>query len=173
MSNRAQIRELLRLVQEEGAMGALVQEIQENHGFELIDEDLCGAMHDASKRRRDETPDQAQIPVLPPAKGASKCELASPTDAVKLPDGIESVEQWGRTVLSAGKFAADGMSYHELVTSTKQEITSYCEKMLSWQTRQDLSAPFRDFIEYLKAYYAQKAPQHGYLPGSRIARQLK
>ena len=169
MSNRAQIRELLRLVQEEGAMSALVQEIQENHGFELVDEDLSGAMHDASKRRRDETPEQAQIPVLPLNKATSKCEPASHSDAVKLPEGIDSVEQWGRTVLSAGKFAADGMSQ----TSSKQEISSYCEKMLSWQSRQDLSAPFRDFIEYLKAYYAQKAPQHGYLPGSRIARQLK
>lgn len=70
-------------------MGALVQEIQENHGFELVDEDLSGAMHEASKRRRDETPDQAQIPVLPLAKGVSKCEPASHTDAVKLPEGIE------------------------------------------------------------------------------------
>ena len=173
MSIRARIQELLRLIQEEGAMGDLIQQIQEDHGFELVDEDLSGAMTDAAKRRRDGSPERAQIPVLPLTKAVVPQTSASSVDPVKLPEGITSLDQWSRTVLSAGKYAADGLSYHELATSSKQEIRSYCEKMLSWQSRQDLSAPFRDFIEFLKAYYDQRAPQHGYLPGSRIPRQLK
>ena len=161
LSSRA--LELLRLVKEEGSMEAL--EIQEDHSFELVTDDVAdGSMTDASKRRMDQ-------PLVDPRVKAVKSENPCKTESPDLPPGIQSMEEWGQTLLTTGKYGKDGLSYAEMVSSSRKEHVSDCQFMLSNHGREDLTPPTRDLVNFFKMHRNASMPK--YFPGSQMIRQMK
>lgn len=87
---------------------------------------------------------------------------------VTLPEGIASHYQWGRTLITFGKYEKK-MSYAEFVASGDTEYIDYlCSHYSSTSSPQ-----FKDLVMYLRAVCQKPAPVAGYYPGSVAARALK
>ena len=168
------VRALLAAIRAEGSMPELMymlqQELQSDAGFELIE----GGMSDAAKRRPsdDELDDhrcaQKQRPVSPERDGKD-------VNKELFPPGITSVSQWGRTILSAGKFAKDGLTYLEVCQDP--DNAKYCTWLEAQKDRKELNPVLKDFGMFLemkrKQAYKASAPSTMCYPGSTIPRQLK
>ena len=114
--------------------------------FSLIDPNECGyAMTDASKRRSSEDLDGATQKSYAPV--AAELESVGETmlkplgmtphgQPIYLPSGVDSVENWGSSVIQFGIFlpkkGAIGLSYEELFMSRDEEKMSYVD----WLTKQ-------------------------------------
>lgn len=163
MSLSPQVLELLRLIREERTSQQLLHELQGHHGFEFV-EPPPGAMTDAPKRRLDphETGSE-QRPHIPKTVN-SKDEF---------PPGINSLEEWGHTLLKHGKLAKAQKSYDEVFQSKDPEMVSYCKYVLTLKTRTDLTAPMRDFVDYVVRRTSSVSSSTMYFPGSTVIREMK
>ena len=163
------LREMLRKARDDGCFEQLMHRLIEGYPdseFELIP--THGAMSDASKRRMVDPPekdddDEAQRPIKPTTPAGM---------GLKLPQGMASVDDWGRTVLCSGKYGKDGMSYEEIFMSKKAEHKSYCSWMLNQSGRADLTAPVKDFVRYL-CYQSSVEDGSMCFEGSTVKRQMK
>eukprot|EP00435_Cladocopium_sp_Y103_P074475 s50_g49.t1 len=156
------IVELLECVKRENSMDRLVSVLSRSDTeseFEMI----SGAMTDGSKHRfveesRDDRRRPEQLPVKP---------------QVPFPKGIQSMEEWGATLIISGKYAKADMSYDELAGSTRQEHTSYCSWLISQKGRDDLTAPIRDLVNYLVLRLDDADSSRACFPGSTTIRKFK
>ena len=158
--------ELLRRAKAEGSEEALFAELQGTENFELIpalESGETGTMTDASKRRLVDQQSmgsvERQIPFTP-----SKSVPA-------FPPGVQSLERWGQTILSAGKFASDELAFVELFQSDLEGHRKYRDWLWTQRNRTDLSAPLTDFIEYMKA--RKQCDVVTYFPDSTTVRRFK
>ena len=106
--------------------------------FELLSPKslVVSSMTDAAKRRGDEfsseePPAAKQRPLL--AKDAGK--------STSFPPGIRSVEEWGPTILTKGKYSKENLTYAELSGDPDKAKQAYCTWMMSQKDPADLN-PF-------------------------------
>lgn len=138
--------------------------------FELLSPKsmVASSMTDAAKRRGDElSPEEFRVskqrPVLP--MGAEKSS--------SFPPGIHSMEEWGLTVLTLGKYSKENLTYAELSGAADKAKQAYCTWMMSQKDRSDLSPVFCDFIKYLQMREKSADSSGMYFPGSSIVRKMR
>ena len=149
----------------------------------------AGAMTDGSKRRAAalESDDEGfdlissvsskQQPVMKPPTGSSMIPAAE-AHAEKFPEGISSLDAWGRTICDLPKVSARGISYHGLIEEAKckKETADY----LTWVYRTHIQSKKADDLRaFLKACQwdpvSQKVVTETILtyPGSTMVRRMK
>ena len=142
-------------------------------GFEVIPSSSSpGVMSDGSKRRgdvqgQDEQPNMKQRPVLPSGQSGT-------VKTVDLPPGLNSLEDWGRSILDTGKFQKEQLTYEEIASSPEKSKQAYCSWLLAQRERQDFNVQLKDFIQYLIAMEKTvKTSTSMCYPGSTIPRKMK
>ncbi|CAK9107745.1 unnamed protein product [Durusdinium trenchii] len=161
------VDELLQRVRDEGSMDSLLKELGYELGeFELVREsEGQGSMTDASKRRMiDEVSPPPQMPMV----RAAKTRASS-----KLPSGVNSMEEWGRTLVTAGKFEKHEISYSELASSSETSKVKYVQWMIHQSGRSDLSPVVQDMADYFVANAREKEGHGPCIPGSSVVRKFK
>ena len=161
------VDELLQRVRDEGSMDSLLKELGYELGeFELVREsEGQGSMTDASKRRMiDEVSTPPQMPMV----RAAKTRASS-----KLPSGVSSMEEWGRTLVTAGKFEKHEISYSELASSSETSKVKYVQWMINQSGRSDLSPVVQDMADYFVANAREKEGHGPCIPGSSAVRKFK
>ena len=161
------VDELLQRVRDEGSMDSLLKELGYELGeFELVREsEGQGSMTDASKRRMvDEASPLPQRPMV----RAAKTRASS-----KLPSGVSSMEEWGRTLVTAGKFEKHEISYSELASSSETSKVKYVQWMIHQSGRSDLSPVVQDMADYFVANAREKEGHGPCIPGSSVVRKFK
>lgn len=159
-------RELLAQVAREGSLDGLMAALgsqSEMDEFELIP-GAPGAMTDGAKRRlTSEAELDDQLPMCPRAKKSEK----------EFPHGISSMEEWGQTLIQTGKYARAEMSYAELFDSKDQSHMAYCTWLIAQKSRNDLTAPIRDLVNFLDRASSEGVVAKIYFPGSSTVRKFK
>ena len=173
--------ELLQLVRAEGSVGPLLAELESEFcEFEMIDEkggSGGGAMSDAAKRRlvdHEEPAPTRQMPLpthAPGVKGSYRSKGSSM--AKTLPEGIESLEQWGKTIIETGKYGKQDLSYAELAQSPDTTKVKYVQWLTAQGSRSDLSPLMQDLTSYLAMYHEQGSEAGPMFPGSAVTRKFK
>ena len=142
------------------------------------------AMTDASKRRLEESPERPSgRPYAPRAMCAAPSALegddvpgmnvfgkAKKGLVVRLPEGVPSLGQWGRSILDFGKYASRGWTYEEICTKSDKEIVSY----VKWCRGQVDSAEgfLKDFGLFI--YASEFDPeQRPLIPGTDVVRRFR
>eukprot|EP00435_Cladocopium_sp_Y103_P061985 s2072_g23.t1 len=159
-----------------GVLPALMKHIREPEcGWDVIpDKPDVGAMSDASKRlRENDGPTSyggrgSEHPV--PMPSATTTESTMPN----LPPGVKSISEWGRNMVSFGKFM-NKRSYLSLHQSHSDEDVSYKKWLMCHYAKG--SHQLRDLVEYLMAVQDEVAVDAGksqqiLIPGTNIPRRL-
>ena len=180
---QAVLAELLSRVQKT----ADVPEPSSPGSFSLIEPSESGhAMTDASKRRGSDelVENQAKrgygsMSLLSPTGGSERPQLCTTPHGqpIHLPEGVVSVEDWGRSVIQFGRYmakkGAEGMSYEELFASSDEEKISYVD----WAIKQVRGAKglLLDLSLYLcvRRHQTTVTSQLPVIPGANLTRVLK
>ena len=103
------------------------------------------------------------------AVGAGGDERPGPVD---LPQGIESLEMWGKTLISFGQYKGK-YSYYEVATD--KSLWDYRKWVRSHINQRTSKGAPLDFAMYLRAHDARHGPakQLPVIPGTSIARTFK
>ncbi|CAK9081666.1 unnamed protein product [Durusdinium trenchii] len=121
-----------------------------------------GTMNDSSKRLRDD-PGYSTTPYAPAASDLTSLMSPMPstggkasilTPSIELPSGVESLAQWGQTLVSFGKYKGM-LSYHELMTSNSEGMESY--RQFLYSHAKSGSAGLKDVVNYMRAHGGKKA----------------
>ncbi|CAK9065318.1 Copia protein [Durusdinium trenchii] len=179
-----EMEECTRLMVKARAAGAWPALMQRLTDIEDINADLAwsgssaGTMGDGSKRLRDDArggkPQDVYWspvePLVPPPMPAAALPTGSgyPVESL-FPDGITSVDQWGATMFSFGKFKGT-RSYEEVANSASSEMSSYRAFCTSHFATG--SAGLKDFVKYLKARNMGDR-SNVVIPGSHVPRVFK
>ena len=84
-----------------------------------------------------------------------------------LPPGVESVKQWGQTLITFGR-KHKGESYDEVVSNQKNE------QYIAWVCNHAKGGALRDFLDYIE--HVQPQGQRGsrhFIPGTKTIRTFK
>jgi hypothetical protein len=89
-----------------------------------------------------------------------------------MPMGITSMEQWGRTVISFGKYAEANVTYNEVLTAPEYAgYRKWCKSHLTTHTAGKIAM---DFVKYRDAYEKKSNTDSGLLfPGTDVERRFK
>lgn len=171
--------QFLRSLHSEGRLQQLLYEMQ-NDPTMMPMAATTGSMHDGSKRRLDQWEEVSmdevcQLPVSPGMSNPKVVHLDSP--AVDLPPGVDSIDRWGDTLNTMGKYANLKLSYSALVKKAHDEaergdmeIHSYLNWVKTCSAKQ--SAKGADFAKYLKAInWGDTATYGEIIPGTHERRQ--
>lgn len=143
----------------------------------------CGtSMTDAAKRRFDVSPEREarqmkytgtglMSPPAPPLVSKGLVGSTKRGTSIFLPEGIDDMAMWGRSILEFGKYEKHGWTYSEMAESTEKEIVSY----VKWCKAQADSADglLRDFSYYLLAREYRPDQQNLVIPGTNHVRKLR
>ena len=138
-----------------------------------------GSMSDASKRVKPSDELSAYEVVEHGPKGAgyvtveSKGGKATPQTSapvIKLPEGICSVEMWGKTVCTLPKVKDRKLTYRELSEETEKATTEYLQWLLDNRSK---GGKVQDFADYLRAIQWNSSNKLPSYPGTSEARQMK
>eukprot|EP00435_Cladocopium_sp_Y103_P013345 s443_g3.t1 len=143
------------------------------------------AMSDACKRRLEESPERQvqRSPYIAPEaplpfpdalpthdSGVTSFGKTKRGNLVRLPNGVPSLEKWGRSVLEFGKFASRDWTYEEIMSKSDKEVISY----VKWCRSQVDSAEgcLKDFALYIHAveYDPEQRPL---IPGTEVVRRFR
>lgn len=165
------LREMFQAAQSDGSLSNLMHELMSVEApdeFELVQH---GSMTDGSKRRKDEPPESPvrdhQLPISPDVTKSA----AEYGDA--LPQGVDSVATWGKTLVQAGKLHKAGLSYQELMDSKNREHQNYVGYLYSQRFRLDLTEPVKDMVCYINVRTNEHLPNAPNFDGSNVRRQFK
>ena len=137
------------------------------------------AMNDAAKRLREELPETVEasgytgdmtslmmgVPMASNHAGWTLPDFSE--DPPDLPAGIQSVEQWGRCLVTFGKYNR-AKTYSQIAQEKVDGVPSYRNFLFSHYASG--SAQLRDLVHYLKAVGLQaKGPV---IPGTTIPREF-
>ena len=163
------VQDLLRRVREEGSITALMAELSGDfQEVELVPSSQDhGSMTDASKRRMTEAEQE------PIRRRSSPVQNSSGHGYELLPSGVKSFEQWGTTIIEAGKFGKQEMTYNELASSSETSHVKYVSWMLNQSGREDLSPVIRDLANYLVMFNRRATSSSPVYPGSSTTRRFK
>ena len=172
--------QFLRSLHREGRLQQLIYEMQKDDNI-MESPATSGAMHDGSKRRLDQWEEVSmdevnQLPLKPDKQSPKVVQLDSP--AVDLPPGVESVDRWGDTLNTMGKYAGLKLSYRAMVKKAQddadrgeKELQSYLNWVLTCSAKQ--SPKGADFAKYLKGINWGTIAAYGELiPGTYEPRQF-
>ena len=130
-------------------------------------------MSDGSKRRYVDEESVGSLD-LPWIEVADKEHLKVDYTIVELdfPPGICSLEQWGRTVISFGKYADATITYDDVMTDPQYSgYLKWCKSHLSVHTAGKVAM---DFVKYRSAYEKKSNKDSGLLiPGTNVERRFK
>eukprot|EP00435_Cladocopium_sp_Y103_P011607 s4146_g3.t1 len=161
--------------------------IQSEDGVRPALEPTLGAMTDASKRHRDfeeelwsETECDGSgwaVPTLPspePRSSADQLPMKPSQGKLKLPPGIESVEEWGKTICELPSVVSLKKSYEELTLDSNQK--GYLTWVIQHET--GMGPRVEDLAKYLKAIQYDVKHDLGKssgatFPGTTIVRKFK
>ena len=158
------LRSLLQRAHENGSLNVFLptlgSETSEWSEVESLEEDVSAAMNDASKRclvspdRQDAKHGQTK---QLSSKAVSAVGSKSPTEEssvkidfakMKMPSDVQSIEDWGTTIMSEGKMAPRQMSYAELASSSEADIQRYLRWLMSNVNSKNLPQ-YQDLSHYL------------------------
>ena len=158
-----------------GMLATLMKRVMEpDCGWDVIPmKDAGGAMNDASKRQREEETLTSYskmgygLPIPLPSAAAAMTEVP------KLPAGVSSMEDWGRNLITFGKFKGK-RSYASLCTSVGKEDVEYKKWLQAHYTNG--SPQLRDLVEYLiamkdRTMVAAGDSQGVMIPGTDVPRR--
>ena len=132
-----------------------------------------GAMNDGSKRRYVDEDSVGSLD-LPWIEVADKEHLKVDYTSVELdfPPGICSLEQWGRTVISFGKYADANITYNDVMTDPQYSgYLKWCKSHLSVHTAGKVAM---DFVKYRSAFEKKSNKDSGLLiPGTNVECRFK
>ena len=172
---------MIKTLRDSGLWDAAVQQAEKLE-LQAIVNTSGGSMSDSSKRRASPPPefadeaeddefehiaaDEIQVPIPP------RAAQVKTSQGYTLPEGIESVVQWGKTICTLPKMQDKKMTYEALVreSRTDEDIKSY----LNWvMTSKMKSAKVDDFKKYLQAiqFNAAGKTQITY-PGTGMVREF-
>eukprot|EP00435_Cladocopium_sp_Y103_P015305 s272_g3.t1 len=138
-----------------------------SHDFELL--------HDSIESSLDSSPVGApslSLPV-PPRSIATPINNSAGSIDTALPDGVSSMEEWGRTVCELPKVKDLGLSYRELA-SRAEAGDNEMAKYLNWiRGFNGSSVRTRDFKRFLLCDDALKSSPRVYFPGTNEIRRVK
>ena len=183
---KTQALEFLRDLQRSGMLESMVSSVQQEAAQMPI-----GAMTDGAKRRCPESPNiyeeeefqhVASSEEMPPSVPGSELHpsvfhmetnKSGYSSKVSLPVGVDSLEEWGRTICELPKVKEMSCSYHEL-TLQAEKGDIQMSKYLSWiRTYKGPSSRTVDFKNYLLAYDSCASESKTYFPGTMEVRRLK
>lgn len=150
-----------------------------------------GAMTDASKRREEgllATPPAKRSPTAPAGYTGEQQEVPwtvvsgletpglhpKPSNEIQLPEGVPSLEVWGRTLMSFGRCQPKHVSYAELSESTEERDVDYCKYCLA--RVKSATGGMKDFAMYLESRRLNSLPpvtQGPVIPGTSSTRYYK
>lgn len=184
MKSRDYHLKLLRELQAEGSLEDLIHTVRR----EALSARPSGSMSDASKRRCPSEPEEdddfvavsytssAAAADVPFPSRSSPTVYEEPTvknSPEELPEGIGSMDEWGRTLCELPRVKHFNMSYAELVhqaNTGNEEIEDY----LGWVRRHNGPSTR---VHDLKKYVMARDKEAGYVrktyPGSKEVRKLK
>lgn len=159
-----------------GTLPALMKHVMEaEKGWDYIPSaSTRGAMNDASKRlRENESPKSyaAHGGVVPvPMPSAASTQLC----VSKLPPGVKNVEEWGRNMVSFGKYMGK-RSYASIYQSDEDDVISYKRWLMAHYAKG--SPQLRDLVDYLtemkdRVVVSTGSDQGVLIPGTNIQRRL-
>ena len=126
-----------------------------------VNESRGAAMSDGSKRRY---VDEESVGSMdnPWIEVSEKSHLKVDYTSVELdlPMGITSMEQWGRTVISFGKYAEANVTYNEMLTAP--EYAGYRKWCKSHLTNHTAGKVAMDFVKYRDAYERKSNKDSGF-----------
>ena len=180
--------ELLRDMQRTGMLDSMAQTVRQESQLPV------GAMTDGSKRcLPDDVPEFGEEDfqhvtseeMLPTSMGPYPSDVQQPmifqfgaskqrpSSGVGLPEGVESLEEWGRTICALPKVKDLAASYQELLNlsdSGDTKMASY----LNWiRNYKGPSSRTLDLKKYLLACSACEPQPKAYFPGTMEIRRLK
>ena len=138
------------------------------------------SMTDASKRRCSESPEreirgrgyvaETQTGVPMPTLVQQTFGKTKRGTEIIMPEGLDSLAMWGRSVIEFGKFAPKGYTYSEVAESQDKDALNY----VKWCKSQVDSAEglLRDFCMYLWAR-EYRSGQFPVIPGTDHVRKLR
>lgn len=158
-----------------GMLATLMKRVMEpDCGWDVIPmKDAGGAMNDASKRQREEETLTSYskmgygLPMPLPSAATAMTEVP------KLPAGVSSMDDWGRNLITFGKFKGK-RSYASLRTSVGKEDVEYKKWLQAHYTNG--SPQLRDLVEYLiamkdRTMVAAGDSQGVMIPGTDVPRR--
>ena len=183
---KTQALEFLRELQRSGMLESMVSSVQQEAAQMPF-----GAMTDGAKRRcpegsniseEEDFQHVASSEEIPPSYPSSELhpsvfhmgtEKSGHSSKVSLPVGVDSLEEWGRTVCELPKVKEMSCSYHELTLQAEKGDVQM-SKYLSWiRTYKGPSSRTVDFKNYLLAYDSCASEPKTYFPGTMEVRRLK
>lgn len=175
--DRDQLLRLLKSLQDSGQLTGLLNELQSQASTSGAT--TSGAMHDGSKRRLD---DSWQEVSSVESDGVDSQDGVPPhakkDDEPKFPPAIESVEHWGKTLLTTPRFQKLHLSYAQIVAKAKEDWAnggSEKRDYLKWvfDNPNSNSAKINDFSRYLRFIkWGGSSKPEVYFPGSVEARRF-
>ena len=99
-------------------------------------------------------------------------DLPSPKLESEFPEGITSLSQWGRTIVSFGQYNHQNVSYFDLISSTEARKANY----VKWCKSHGKTAGgfLKDFCNYIQLFEATSGENQGpKIPGTGHVRSFK
>lgn len=137
-----------------------------------------GSMHDGSKRRAPSVPvdldEDGEFEYIPGDASVTQAPIhpGGYTKGNDLPDGVTSLEQWGKTLCTLPKVASKKLTYAAMIKKSKwdDEMLSY----LQWVMHSNMkSAKLDDLKAYLrKTGFEKENSDTVYFPGSKAVREF-
>ena len=90
-----------------------------------------------------------------------------------IPLGVLSMDQWGQTLLSAGKFAKAELSYAEIFQSQDPARVSYVTWMFAQRFRSDFTRQLADFARYVNVRSKAVEAKESCFEGSVVPGKFK
>ena len=158
-----------------GVLAMLMKRVMEpDCGWDVIPmKDAGGAMNDASKRQREEDVSTSYSQKGYGAPMPLPSTAMAMTEVPKLPAGVSSLDDWGRNLITFGKFKGK-RSYASLCTSVGVEDVDYKKWLHAHYTNG--SPQLRDLVEYLTAMKDRSVVASGdsqgvMIPGTDVPRR--
>ncbi|CAK8996063.1 unnamed protein product [Durusdinium trenchii] len=163
--SKEELKQLVRALNESGELEQLLHEASASTSADTAQ----GSMNDSSKRRLTSS-------VVSAKEELDQFEVGYSSHAgteIRLPEGLQSLKQWGSTICELPKVAKREMTYDMMITEADscKEMRDY----LTWVTNSGVkSSKMDDIRAYLKAVqYSPGISKFGVTyPGSKEARRF-
>ena len=160
----------------DGSKRRLVADSETSAEWEQVDASGPASSYAGRVRPDDTALEEAIIAALDasPVIGAAAAQEAADDSQgpVDLPQGIDSLEMWGKTMISFGQYKG---KYSYIEVATDKSLWDYRKWVRSHINQRTSKGAPLDFSRYLKAYDARRGAtkQVPLIPGTSIARTFK
>jgi len=180
-----QLTQLLKQAKDSGLLQVVLAAVDGQPSEEILsgatwEEIETGAMTDGSKRRMAEEPIRArtgthiQPSMEPLVVSQEQWRRLEETGYGLVPNGVGTVEKWSDTLIDFGKFKGAGLSYLDLMTSTKPEHRGYAKWCVEHENEKS-HPTLKDLVAFIRLFRRVcPAPTDGsHFPGTQVTRVFK